>query len=105
LVVYPLSRLARNTRDVINLADRLNWAGADLGMFQENVNTHSSMERFIFTLFLALAQLEREQIGAYIDRHAPSPRVGAADSAELGGRVDEPDRAADSRHRPGTPSK
>src|SRR6516225_12261594 len=62
LVVYSLSRLARNTRDAIDLAERLNKAGADLAVIQENVNTRSPMGRFIFTLFSALAQLEREQI-------------------------------------------
>ena len=62
LVVYSLSRLARNTKDAIDLAERLNAAGADLAVIQENVNTRSPMGRFIFTLFSALAQLEREQI-------------------------------------------
>jgi hypothetical protein len=51
LVVYSLSRLARCTKDAI-----------DLAVLQENVNTRSPMGRFIFTLFSALAQLEREQI-------------------------------------------
>jgi DNA invertase Pin-like site-specific DNA recombinase len=62
LCVYSLSRPARCTRDAIDLAERLNTAGADLAVIQENVNTRSPMGRFIFTLFSALAQLEREQI-------------------------------------------
>jgi hypothetical protein len=40
----------------------LGAAGADLAVIQEHVNTRSPMGRFIFTLFSALAQLEREQI-------------------------------------------
>jgi DNA invertase Pin-like site-specific DNA recombinase len=62
LCVFSLSRLARCTRDAIDLAERLSAAGADLAVIQESVNTRSSMGRFIFTLFSALAQLEREQI-------------------------------------------
>src|SRR5215469_11347982 len=62
LVVYSLSRLARNTKDAIDLAERLNAAGADLAVIEQSVNTRNSMGRFIFTLFSALAQLEREQI-------------------------------------------
>jgi site-specific DNA recombinase len=62
LCVTSLSRFARNTKDAIDLAERLNAAGADLAVIQENVNTRSPMGRFIFTLFSALAQLEREQI-------------------------------------------
>ena len=41
LCVYSLSRLARCTRDAIDLAERLNTAGADLAVIQENVNTRS----------------------------------------------------------------
>lgn len=63
LCVYSLSRFARCTKDAIDLAERLHAAGADLAVIQENVNTRSPMGRFIFTLFSALAQLEREQIG------------------------------------------
>jgi DNA invertase Pin-like site-specific DNA recombinase len=62
LVVYSLSRLARCTKDAINLAERLSAARADLAVIQENVNTRSPLGRFIFTLFSAMAQLEREQI-------------------------------------------
>jgi DNA invertase Pin-like site-specific DNA recombinase len=62
LVVYSLSRLARCTRDAIDVAEKLNAAGADLAVIVECVNTRSPMGRFVFTLFSALAQLEREQI-------------------------------------------
>jgi len=63
LCVTALSRFARNTRDAIDLTERLNGAGADLAVIQESVNTRSPMGRFVFVLFAALAQLEREQIG------------------------------------------
>ncbi|HTK74017.1 MAG TPA: recombinase family protein [Gemmataceae bacterium] len=62
LVVYSLSRLARCTRDAIDLAASLSAAGADLAVIQENVNTRSPMGRFVFILFSALAELEREQV-------------------------------------------
>jgi DNA invertase Pin-like site-specific DNA recombinase len=93
LVVYSLSRLARNTRDAIDLADRLNRAGADLAVIQENVNTRSPMGRFIFTLFSALAQLEREQIGertstAMLRHQATGRRMTRADRCPYGWRVD-----------------
>ena len=102
LVVYSLSRLARNTRDAIDLAERLNKAGADLAVIQENVNTRSPMGRFIFTLFSALAQLEREQIGARTSvamlRHqATGRRMTRPDRCPYGWRSDpiDPDRLAE----------
>ena len=62
LVVYSLSRLARNTRDAIEIAERLNRAGADLASLHEKIDTTSAMGRFVFKLMSALAELEREQI-------------------------------------------
>jgi DNA invertase Pin-like site-specific DNA recombinase len=62
LVVYALSRLARNTRDALDIMERLNAAGADLAVIQESMNTRSPMGRFLFTFFSGLATLEREQI-------------------------------------------
>jgi DNA invertase Pin-like site-specific DNA recombinase len=93
LVVYSLSRLARCTRDAIDLAERLNAAGADLAVIQENVNTRSPMGRFIFTLFSALAQLEREQIGertssAMLRHQAKGRRMTRPDRCPYGWRPD-----------------
>jgi DNA invertase Pin-like site-specific DNA recombinase len=62
LVVYSLFLLARCTRDAIDLAASLSAAGADLEVIRENVNTRSPMGRFVFILFSAMAELEREQV-------------------------------------------
>ena len=99
LCVYSLSRLARCTKDAIDLAERLSAAGADLAVIQENVNTRSPMGRFIFTLFSALAQLEREQIAertstAMLRHQAKGRRMTRPDRCPYGWRPDpsEPDR-------------
>jgi DNA invertase Pin-like site-specific DNA recombinase len=99
LCVYSLSRLARCTKDAIDLAEHLSAAGADLAVLQENVNTRSPMGRFIFTLFSALAQLEREQIAertsnAMLRHQANGRRMTRADRCPYGWRVDPaaPDR-------------
>jgi DNA invertase Pin-like site-specific DNA recombinase len=98
LCVYSLSRLARCTRDAIDLAERLNVAGADLAVIQENVNTRSPMGRFIFTLFSALAQLEREQIAertsnAMLRHQAKGRRMTRPDRCPFGWRPDDAEPA------------
>jgi DNA invertase Pin-like site-specific DNA recombinase len=97
LVVYSLSRLARCTRDAIDLAARLSAAGADLAVIQENVNTRSPMGRFVFILFSALAELEREQVAertstAMLRHQAKGRRMTRPDRCPYGWRPDPADR-------------
>jgi DNA invertase Pin-like site-specific DNA recombinase len=61
-VVYSLSRLARNTREAIEISERLDRAGADLASLHEKIDTTTAMGRFVFKLLAAIAELEREQI-------------------------------------------
>lgn len=62
LVVYSLSRLARSTRDCIDIAERLKRSGAGLASITEKLDTASAMGEFFFTLMAALGQLERGQV-------------------------------------------
>jgi site-specific DNA recombinase len=62
LVVYSLSRLARSTRDALEIAERLHKSGANLVSLSESIDTTSAMGRFFFTLLAALAALERDLI-------------------------------------------
>jgi DNA invertase Pin-like site-specific DNA recombinase len=96
LVVYSLSRLARCTRDAIDLAASLSAAGADLAVIQENVNTRSPMGRFVFILFSALAELEREQVAertssAMLRHQAKGRRMTRPDRCPYGWRPDPTD--------------
>jgi len=62
LIVFSLSRLARSTRDCIELADRLERHDADLASISEKIDTTSSMGRFFFRLMASLGELERDQV-------------------------------------------
>ena len=62
LVVYSLSRLARNTEETIAMGNRLAKAGADLVSLSEKIDTTSATGKMIFRLLASLAEFERDQI-------------------------------------------
>jgi site-specific DNA recombinase len=62
LCCASLSRLARNTRDALAIADRLAKAGAGLVLLDLDLDTTSPMGRCVFTILSAVAELERNQI-------------------------------------------
>jgi len=62
LVVYSLSRLARSTRDTLEIADHLERRGADLVSLSEKIDTTSAAGRMIFRLLAVLSEFERDVI-------------------------------------------
>jgi DNA invertase Pin-like site-specific DNA recombinase len=62
LVVYSLSRLARSTRDALNISDRLTKAGADLVSLSEKIDTTSAAGKMVFRMLAVLAEFERDLI-------------------------------------------
>lgn len=63
LVVYSLSRLARSTKDCIDIAEQLKVNKCDMVSLTEKIDTSSAMGEFFFTLIAALGQMERKLIG------------------------------------------
>lgn len=62
LVVYSLSRLARNTREALELSDRLAHCGADLVSLSERIDTTSAAGKMIFRLLAVLSEFERDLV-------------------------------------------
>lgn len=62
LVVYRLSRLARSTKDTIEIAERLEKAGADLVSLSESIDTTTAAGMMVFRLLAVLAEFERDLI-------------------------------------------
>lgn len=60
VVVYSLSRLARSTRDMITISDRLEKAGADLVSLSEAIDTTSAAGRMVFKMLAVLSEFERD---------------------------------------------
>ena len=63
LVSYSISRLARSTRDMLDIAERLDAKGADLVSLTEKIDTTTAAGRMVFKMLAVLADFERDQIG------------------------------------------
>lgn len=57
-----ISRLARNTRDLLTITDQIHAKGADFVSQKESLDTRTAQGRFMLTIFAAMAELERESI-------------------------------------------
>jgi DNA invertase Pin-like site-specific DNA recombinase len=62
IVVYSLSRLARSTKDAIEIGERLAKAGADLVSLTESIDTTTAAGKMIFGVLAVLAQFERDLV-------------------------------------------
>ena len=62
LVVDSISRFARNTKDLIELIEKLNNKGVIFVSLKEAIDTTTPTGMFMLTIFGAVAQLERDYL-------------------------------------------
>lgn len=65
-VVKCISRIARNTRDLLSIVSELMEKGVEFVSLKENIDTTTPQGRFMLTVFGALAELERQREGIEI---------------------------------------
>ena len=62
VVVESISRFARNTRDLLDLVEKLAEKGVEFVSQKEAIDTSTPTGKFMLTVFGAVAELEREYI-------------------------------------------
>ena len=66
LVVSSIDRIARNTKECIEIVNQLNELNIDIIFLREGVDTRTSIGRMIFHVFSSLGEYEREMIRSRI---------------------------------------
>ncbi|MDR3836160.1 MAG: recombinase family protein, partial [Agathobaculum sp.] len=62
VIVESISRFARNTRDLLDLVERLTQKHVEFVSRKETIDTTTPTGKFMLTVFAAVAELEREYI-------------------------------------------
>lgn len=80
VIVESISRLARNTRDLLTIVEEIHKKGADFISQKEAIDTRTPQGRFMLTIFGAMAELERESL---LQRQGEGIKAAKARDAEL----------------------
>ena len=81
VVVESISRLARNTKDLLGLIDTFSEQNVGFVSQKENIDTTTPTGKFILTVFGAIAELERDYI---LQRQAEGIAIAKANGVYKG---------------------
>jgi len=57
-----ISRISRNTKDLLDIVEKINGKNAEFVSLRENIDTRTDTGKFMLTVFGAMAELERKNI-------------------------------------------
>ena len=62
VITESISRIARNTKDLLSIVEELNKKGVGFVSLKESIDTRTPQGKFMLTVFGAMAELERETL-------------------------------------------
>lgn len=62
VVTESISRIARNTKDLLSIVEQLQGKGVEFVSLKESLDTTTPQGKFMLTIFAAMAELERDSI-------------------------------------------
>lgn len=84
-----ISRIARSTRDFLNIIEELNSKGVTFISMKESIDTATPQGKFMLTVFAAMSELERSQI---LQRQAEGIAIAKEKGAYKGRKPKEIDQ-------------
>lgn len=82
VIIWKLDRLARSTKELLNICDKINHAGASFQSLSESwADTSSPGGKMILTIFAGIAEFERELI---IERTSAGRKLAMKNGIEFG---------------------
>ena len=75
LVVYKLDRLGRTMHQLVSLLQEFNEKGVHFVSIKDGIDTSTTMGRFLFHIFGAMAEMEREVINERVRSGVESARA------------------------------
>ncbi|MBT2736214.1 recombinase family protein [Bacillus sp. ISL-7] len=82
LVVYKLDRLGRTMHQLVNLLQEFSEKGINFVSIKDGIDTNTTMGRFLFHIFGAMAEMEREVINERVKSGVESAKA----RGRMGGR-------------------
>lgn len=83
VVVESISRIARNTKDLLAIVEEITSKGAKFKSLKESIDTSTPTGQFMLTVFGAMAQLERDYI---LMRQAEGIEIAKQDKSKYQGK-------------------